>query len=130
MKLRRFVPLALTLLAIPASAFAQDITGKWASSVATPQGPFELVFDLVATGMELTGTMSNAMMGAIPVIEGMVHEGEVSFKIAMQGPDGSAMTISYKGTVDGDTLNMISSFEGAPPGGGPAEQPMTATRVK
>jgi hypothetical protein len=45
------------------------------------------------------------------------------------GPNGP-MTISYTGTVDGDELALVSKFEGAPPGGGPAEQTLAATRTK
>jgi hypothetical protein len=40
------------------------------------------------------------------------------------------MTVSYKGVVKGDELALTSKFEGAPPGGGPAEQSFTAQRVK
>jgi hypothetical protein len=40
------------------------------------------------------------------------------------------MTINYKGMVKGDELALTSTFEGTPPGGGPAEQNLTATRAK
>jgi hypothetical protein len=40
------------------------------------------------------------------------------------------MTISYKGTVNGDELALTSKFEGTPPPGSPAETVFTATRAK
>jgi hypothetical protein len=53
------------------------------------------------------------------------------FKLTLEGaPDGGAMTINYTGTVKGDELAMTSKFEGAPPGGGPAEMSFAATRAK
>jgi hypothetical protein len=40
------------------------------------------------------------------------------------------MNISYTGLVKGDELELTSKFEGAPPGGGPAEMTLTATRAQ
>jgi hypothetical protein len=125
---RLWLAAALTLLALPAAA--QDATGKWNASVETPNGPFALVFEFMADGDKLTGSMSNDFMGATPITDGMINGGELSFKLKIEGGPGGAMTINYKGMVKGDELALTSTFEGAPPGGGPLEQTLTATRAK
>jgi hypothetical protein len=121
---------ALAVLASPVFA-ADGITGKWNASVATEQGPFALVFDFAEAGGKLTGTLQNDFIGSIPIQEGTVKGNDVAFKltIAMDGlPE--PLKISYTGTMKGDELSLTSKFEGAPPGGGPAEQQLTATRAK
>ncbi|HET8698974.1 MAG TPA: hypothetical protein VFO94_15930 [Gammaproteobacteria bacterium] len=120
---------ALALAALPAAA--DGIAGKWNASVATEQGPFALVFEFAEAGGKLTGTLQNDFIGSIPIQEGTVKGNDVAFKltIAMDGlPE--PLKISYTGTVKGDELSLTSKFEGAPPGGGPAEQQLTATRAK
>lgn len=118
----------LAFFAIPAQA--QDIDGTWNASVDTPQGAFPLSFEFAAEGDQLTGSMSNEFMGATPITDGVVDGNEVSFKLAIEGGPGGAMTINYTGVVDGDELVLTSSFEGGAPGGGPAEQTLTATRAQ
>jgi hypothetical protein len=121
---------ALAVFASPLFA-ADGIAGKWNASVATEQGPFALVFEFAEAGGKLTGTLQNDFIGSIPIQEGTVKGNDVAFKltIAMDGlPE--PLKISYTGTVNGDELSLTSKFEGAPPGGGPAEQQLTATRAK
>src|SRR6185503_17770352 len=119
----------LALLSVP--AFADGIAGKWNASVATDQGPFALTFEFAVDGGKLTGSMQNDFIGSIPISDGTVKGNDVAFKltIAMDGlPE--PLKISYTGVVKGDELALTSKFEGAPPGGGPAEQQLTATRAK
>lgn len=89
-----------------------------------------MVFDFEVDGNTLSGTMSNDFMGSVPIADGMINGNELSFKLSLEFGPGGAMTINYKGMVDGDTMKLTSTFEGAPPGGGPAEQELTATRVQ
>ena len=119
----------LALLSVP--ALADGVAGKWNASVDSPQGPFALTFDFAVDGGKLTGTLQNDFIGSIPITDGTVMGNNVAFKltIAMDGlPE--PLKISYTGTVKGDELALTSKFEGAPPGGGPAEQQLTATRAK
>jgi hypothetical protein len=129
MKVRSLLAsLVLAVLALPAAA--QDVAGKWSGNVDTPQGPFALTFDFAVMGAELTGALLNDFIGQIPISEGMVDGDAISFKLNIDmGPNG-AMTINYTGVVDGDELTLTSTFEGAPPGDGPAEQMMTLTRAE
>jgi hypothetical protein len=118
----------ITLIGVPASA--QNASGKWNTSIDSPQGEFAMVFEFEVDGTTLNGSMSNEFMGSVPISEGMINGNELSFKLSIEGGPGGAMMINYKGMVDGDTLNLTSTFEGAPPGGGPAEQVLTATRAQ
>jgi len=120
----------LALLALPAAA-ADGIAGKWNASVETPNGPFALVFEFAVDGGKLTGSMQNDFIGSIPLENGTVKGNDLAFKltIAIEGAP-EAIKINYTGTVKGDELALTSKFEGAPPGGGPAEQSLTATRAK
>jgi hypothetical protein len=129
MRLRLLFVIGLVaLVAVP--GFAQNgPAGTWNASVETPQGPFALVFDFAVVGETLTGSMSNDFMGATPISDGRVEGNQIAFSLSIDGGPAGAMNIAYTGTVDGDTLTLTSTFEGAPPGGGPAEQVLTATRV-
>ena len=120
----------LALLALPAAA-ADGIAGKWNASVDTANGPFALVFEFAVDGGKLTGSMQNDFIGSIPLENGRVKGNDVAFKltIAIEGAP-EAIKINYTGTVKGDELALTSKFEGTPPGGGPAEQSLTATRAK
>jgi hypothetical protein len=130
MKIRIFVTsLALAALALPAAA--QEVAGKWSGNVDTPQGPFPLTFDFAVMGAELTGALLNDFIGQIPISEGMVDGNEISFKLSIEMGPGASMTISYTGVVEGDELELTSTFEGgAPPGSGPEEQTMTLMRAE
>lgn len=119
----------LALAAGPAMA-GDGVAGKWNASIDTPQGAFAMVFDFAVDGMALSGTMSNDFMGATPISDGKVDGDNVSFKLSIQGGPGGAMTIDYKGMVKGDELTLTSTFEGTPPGGGPASQTFKATRAE
>ena len=122
---------AATLLAVVASpVFAEGATGKWNLSVETPNGPMTMVFDLVAEGAKLTGTMNNEFMGAMPLSDGSIKGSHVAFKLKIEGGPNGPMTIAYNGEVKGDAIALTSKFEGALPEGAPAEQQVTLTRVK
>ena len=128
MPFRVVVP-AIAAFALPVFA-QQGVAGKWNASVNTDFGPFAFMFEFVVDAAgKLTGAMQNEFMGTVPIKDAVVDGNKLSFKLTFDGPEG-AMTIGYTGTVNGDELAMTSKFEGAPPGGGPAEQSFTATRAK
>ncbi|RPI61951.1 MAG: hypothetical protein EHM50_04810 [Lysobacterales bacterium] len=127
--LRVSLILAAGSLALPILA-QQGVAGRWNASIDTPQGPFAFAFEfLVDAAGKLSGAMHNELFGSTPIKDGAVDGNDVSFKLTFDAPDG-AMTISYTGTVKGDELALTSKFEGAPPGGGPAEQSFTAKRAQ
>lgn len=124
---RLFAVALLTTVAAP--AFAAGVTGKWNLSVETPNGPFTMVFDLVAEGAKLTGAMSNEFMGNTPISDGTVNGNKVAFKMTIQGGPNGPMTINYSGEVAGDSMALTSKMEGAVPEGAPAEQQVTLQRI-
>ena len=128
----RKLALVATLALLVSPAMAQSgANGKWNASVDTPNGPFALVFEfLVDAAGKLTGSLQNEFIGSIPIKDGVINGNELSFKLTIEGGPNGAMNISYKGTVKGDELQLTSKFEGAPPGGGPAEQSLVAHRAK
>jgi len=131
MKIRNLIIGAtLALLVLPAAA-QSGAAGKWNASIDTPNGPFAFVFEfLVDAAGKLTGSMQNEFIGSIPIKDGVIKGNELSFKLTIDGGPNGAMNISYKGAVKGDDLQLTSKFEGAPPGGGPAEQSFVAHRAK
>jgi hypothetical protein len=122
--------LAAALMALPVLA-QQGAAGRWNASIETPQGPFAFtfVFAVDAAGA-LTGSMNSEFFGATPIKDGVAKGNDVSFKLTFAGAPEGDMTISYTGTVKGDELALTSKLEGAPPGGGPAEQSFTAKRAE
>jgi len=119
---------ALSLVSLAASG--QEATGRWNASIETDQGAFSMVFEFIVEGMTLLGTMSNEFIGSTPISDGTTNGKDVAFKLKLEGGPDGPVTISYKGTINGDQLSLTSKFEGAPPAGGPAELTFTATRAE
>jgi opacity protein-like surface antigen len=94
--------LAATAL-LSASAFAADanIAGEWDMAVETQAGSGTPHFSFKQEGSTLTGTYKG-QLGEAPVT-GTVKGNEAtwSFKVNAQGVD---LTITYTGTVEGDTM--------------------------
>lgn len=130
MRIRQYA-LAGLLLAHAGAAAAEGVSGQWNATVETPQGPFPLVFELVAQGTELMGSVLVDFMGAMPISEGVIDGKKLSFKLVIDGGPAGPITVNYNGVVDGDELSLTSTFVGAPPpGAGPAEQSFTAIRAQ
>ena len=110
MKIRMLaMGLIASLAALP--ALAADIDGKWNANVDTPQGALALVLEFKADGEKLTGTISNDMMGNLPISEGTVKGNEVTFKLSIDAGPAGAITVAYKGAVKGDDLTLVSKFD-------------------
>ena len=112
--------LLLSLLAA-VSALAADATGKWEAVTETPRGEVKMLFNLVADGDSLTGTVGNERMGESEIQDGKVSGDEISFKQVMSR-GGRELTIEWKGKVKGDELELTRSFAGMP-GGGQGQRP-------
>ena len=103
--MRRSPLLALVpILALTAAAFVADISGRWAGSVATPNGDFEIVYLFEATGETMTGSLETPN-GAIPIRDGTVSGNEIGFVI-----DIMDSAVRHSGTVSGDTLILRSEW--------------------
>ena len=129
MILRRLTVAALVASFALAAGAQTGAAGKWTGNVDTPQGPFALTFDFTVDGGTLNGALVTDFFTA-PISEGTVKGADVAFKLKIDSPDGASMVINYTGKLAGDEINLTSKFEGAPPGGGPAEQTLKLTRAK
>jgi len=128
MLVRKFA-LGLVASLVAVSALAADIDGRWNTSVESPQGTFNLVFEFKAEGEKLNGAMSAEMMPApAPISDGVIKENDVSFKLSIDlGQGGPPLVISYKGTLKGDEVNLVSTVD---MGQGPMESPVVLKRAK
>lgn len=120
----------LILAFIALSAQAQNVGGKWMGSVDAQGVPFELVFEFTVAGAELTGALMNEFIGEIPISDGMVDGDEISFKLNIDMGPAGAMTINYTGVVNGNELELTSTFEGGAPPGTPEEQMIKLMRAE
>jgi hypothetical protein len=112
---------ALTLLVlVPAAASAQtDVTGDWAVTVESPQGPVTIDAMMKQAGEELTGTIVSPM-GSVDFKGKVIKDAiEVAYTMDMQG---NAVQITMTGKVAGDSIAGNFSF------GGLGEVPWTAKR--
>ena len=107
----------LMLVAIPAALTAQDaqkaktvdLTGAWESVVESPQGAITSAANYKQSGEELTGTHVG-QLGELP-LKGTVKGNAVAYQITVD-MGGQQLTISYSGTVDGDTISGTADFGG------------------
>ncbi len=86
--------------------FAADIDGKWNAKVETDMGEFTFVMEYKADGEKLSGTMISSDMGNLQFTDGKISGNEIEYTIDMQG-----MLLKYKGTIDGDKINMKSTSD-------------------
>jgi hypothetical protein len=89
----------LALLLFAVSAFAADVTGTWTAEVQTDAGSGTPTFVLKQTSEDLSGTYSGALGEA--KLTGTVKGTDItwSFKANANGDD---VTVTYKGTLDGN----------------------------
>jgi opacity protein-like surface antigen len=117
---------AVAVLALAASSFASDVTGKWTAEMTGPNGQTRTsTFDLKAEGEKLTGTVSGGRGGDAPISDGTVKGDEITFNV-VRNFQGNEMKIAYKGKVTGDVIKMSVSR----PGGDGQTQEFEAKRVK
>ncbi len=144
---------AVAVLALLASAWAADVTGKWVAQVQGRNGMTETTFTFKVDGTALSGTLATPQ-GETEISEGKVSGDEISFVIVRKMGENE-MKISYKGKVAGDEITFTREFQmppggmgggmggpggGAPPAGGPGggqgggmggpPAPIVAKRVK
>ena len=112
-------------LAIVATAWAADISGKWVAQVPGRGGQTrETTFNFKAEGTKLTGTVSG-MQGDNPISDGKIDGANISFMVVAT-MNNNEVKFSYKGVVAGDEIKFTRSREGG--NQPPAE--FTAKRAK
>ena len=119
------------LLVLAFAAMAADVSGKWTFDQQMRGNAITVTLNLKAEGGSLTGTMSrpgrdgNAM--ETPISDGKVDGDNISFK-TVQSFGGNDFTTEYKGTVNGDTIDLSVTRPGRN-GGEPTTTKVTAKRA-
>jgi hypothetical protein len=109
-RLRRMFVISLAAVgALSMSVFAADanVTGTWNMTVESPMGSGNPVFELKQTGSDVTGSYKG-QLGEAPVKGTLKGNAlELKYSINAQGTD---LTITYAGTVEGDTVKGKVSY--------------------
>lgn len=103
----------LFTLLLATASFSADIDGKWKGTAPGRDGNTrEIGFDFKADGAKLSGSMMGPM-GEVPISEGKVDGGDVSFKVVLEF-NGNSMSMSYSGKLEGTELKLKMQREGVP----------------
>jgi hypothetical protein len=86
-----------------------DVTGKWESTVESPQGTMVSAVTYKQDGEKLTGTHVG-QMGEVP-LNGTVKGNEIAYTITVDA-QGQQFTLTYKGKIDGVTITGTVDFGG------------------
>lgn len=119
------------LLVVAFAAMAADVSGKWTFDQQMRGNTTTVTMDLKASGDSLTGTMSqpgrdgNAM--ETPISDGKINGSDISFKVVRSFGDRE-FTTEYKGTVNGDTMDLSITRPGRN-GGDPTTVKVTAKKA-
>ena len=101
------------LLILAASAFAADVDGKWAGTMATPMGDIPIGFTLKANGATLTGSTTGPDGADIAIKDGKIDGANISFSVTFDF-GGMPFTLLYKGVVSADTIKFSGDAGGMP----------------
>jgi hypothetical protein len=109
----RFRSIVLGMLLLAASAFAADVDGKWAGTMATPMGDVPVNFTFKADGAKLTGSTMGPDGGDVAIKDGKVEGSNVSFTVTFDF-GGMPFVLSYKGVVSADQIKFTIDVAGMP----------------
>jgi hypothetical protein len=101
---RRLLLRTVLALAFLSSAYAADVTGKWAAEFDTAIGVQKYTYDLKADPPKLTGK-AIGRFGETEIQEGKVSGDEISF-VEMLKFEGQDLRIEYTGKVSGDEIKF------------------------
>lgn len=99
---RNILIFSAALLLLAGSALAQDVSGEWEITSEGRQGPRTQTIKIEQDGEKITVTMEGRM-GEVTG-EGTIKDNKIEWKITRTMRD-MEMTITYTGTVDGDTMS-------------------------
>lgn len=110
---RTVFSITLVVLLIPGLLLAQertpDVTGTWELTVETPQGTGNPTIVLKQEGEKLTGVYKGRF-GEVN-LQGSVKGNDITFSITVNA-QGTELTITYKGTVEPDSMKGTVDFGG------------------
>jgi len=109
----KFYAVLAGLLLLTVSAFAADVDGKWAGTMATPMGDIPVGFTLKADGATLTGTTTGPDGTEIAIKDGKIDGANISFNVTFDF-GGMPFTLEYKGVVSADSIKFSGDVGGMP----------------
>ena len=106
MQRHSFAALAALFTFLTVSAWAADITGAWAGSIASPNGDFALTYTFQQDGAKFTGTVTSAQGGdPLPLVDCKLDGDKISFAVKVD-MGGNVTTFSSKGVIKGDEIAL------------------------
>ncbi len=94
-----------------AAAATAAIDGTWKASTDGPSGPIEWTFVFKVDGAKLSGETITHHDGKFPIQDGKVDGDSLSFTVTVN-MHGADMTMSCKGKVSADTIQLSSEMAG------------------
>lgn len=94
----------LGALALAATMYAADITGKWTGKMETPNGSRDVNMAFKADGATLTGSVSGRN-GDTPIENGKIDGDTITFTVTRKFND-MEMKTNYTGKVSGDSIKL------------------------
>jgi hypothetical protein len=94
----RIHALVVGCLLVASTAFAADVDGTWAGTLATPMGDVPITFVFKADGDKLTGHMIGMDNAEIPIVDGKVEGDRISYVVRLDF-GGMPFEMIYKGVV-------------------------------
>ena len=94
----------LGALALAATMYAADITGKWTGKMETPNGSRDVNMAFKAEGATLTGSVSGRN-GDTPIENGKIDGDNISFTVTRKFND-MEIKMNYTGKVSGDSIKL------------------------
>ena len=119
---RQLICAALLLIAVTTTLSAADVSGKWVAELQGRNGPQAITFRFKVDGNALSGTITRATGGDIPISDGKVEDDKITFNVVREA-NGNRLMQKYTGTVAGNEIRFTVEAQGAAGGGrgGPRE---------
>jgi len=114
--MRRIFPVLFAVALLTPAAFAQSAAGTWKGETQGRGGTQTMTLTLAVDGSALTGTFEQGPQSG-PISEGAVDGTMISFQRNVEF-GGNAVTLSYSGQIEGDTLTLTGGGRGGRGGAG------------
>ena len=105
--------LVLALLLWAAPAMAGDVDGKWAGTVSTPGGDFEVAYEFKSDGTMLTGSTTSPDGSMVMIKNGKIDGNKIAFLVSLDF-GGMMFDINYTGVVTAEEIKLTADFAGMP----------------
>jgi len=109
----KYLALIFGLFLLAATAFAAEVDGKWAGTMATPNGDVPVNFTFQADGAKLNGSTMGPDGKEVKIADGKVDGNNISFSLTLDF-GGMPFTLNYKGAVAKDQIKFTIDIFGTP----------------